>query len=202
MPATAILRVKDDKGNTYDIPAIRGKDGVSIVSIERTAGNGSAGTSDTYTITLSDGKTFDLFVYNGKDGNGKNGISPTISVEEITGGHRLTITDAAGTQTVDVLDGEDLQGWATVVNTDATVNVTLADKTEYRFPNATNVTINAPSDVTEYECWISIGGTDPTISFPSTMKCVGIDGREAYSNITDTEISIKDGKYIIGCVGS
>ena len=94
------------------------------------------------------------------------------------------------------------KAWAIVTDNATTVNITVADKTEYRFPNATNVTINAPSNTTEYECWISIGGNAPTISFPSTMECVGIDGRDVYSSITDTEISIKDGRYIIGCVGS
>lgn len=36
---------------------------------------------------------------------GKDGISPTISVKDIIGGHRLTIVDALGTKTIDVLDG-------------------------------------------------------------------------------------------------
>lgn len=37
--------------------------------------------------------------------NGKDGVSPTISIEDITGGHRLIIVDAAGRKTVDVLNG-------------------------------------------------------------------------------------------------
>lgn len=37
--------------------------------------------------------------------NGKDGVSPTISVEEISGGHRLIIVDAAGRKTTDVLHG-------------------------------------------------------------------------------------------------
>lgn len=36
---------------------------------------------------------------------GQDGISPEISVTAITGGNRITITDATGTKTVDVLDG-------------------------------------------------------------------------------------------------
>ena len=36
---------------------------------------------------------------------GEDGVSPTISSDSITGGHRLTITDADGTTTVDVMDG-------------------------------------------------------------------------------------------------
>ena len=47
----------------------------------------------------------------GKDGNdgqpGKDGTSPVISVSAITGGHRITITDANGTKAVDVMDGSD-----------------------------------------------------------------------------------------------
>ena len=40
--------------------------------------------------------------------NGKDGISPTISIENISGGHKLIIVDAVGRKTIDILDG--LQG--------------------------------------------------------------------------------------------
>lgn len=36
----------------------------------------------------------------------KDGISPTVEITEITGGHKVSITDANGTQTFDVMDGE------------------------------------------------------------------------------------------------
>lgn len=39
-----------------------------------------------------------------------NGVSPTVSVTEIDGGHRVTITDVNGTQSFDVMDGEDGSG--------------------------------------------------------------------------------------------
>lgn len=38
---------------------------------------------------------------------GDPGVSPTISVTDITGGHRVTITDATGAHSFDVMDGED-----------------------------------------------------------------------------------------------
>lgn len=38
--------------------------------------------------------------------NGKDGISPAVSVATIAGGHRITITDADGAKTVDVLNGQ------------------------------------------------------------------------------------------------
>ena len=37
---------------------------------------------------------------------GKDGVSPTLSISSITGGHRITITDAAGSKSFDVKDGE------------------------------------------------------------------------------------------------
>lgn len=37
--------------------------------------------------------------------NGKDGVSPTISVEDISGGHRLIIVDTTGKKTVDILNG-------------------------------------------------------------------------------------------------
>lgn len=38
---------------------------------------------------------------------GNDGVSPTISVSNITGGHRITITDKNGTKNIDVMDGTD-----------------------------------------------------------------------------------------------
>lgn len=37
--------------------------------------------------------------------SGKDGVSPTITITDITGGHRLTIVDTLGTKAIDVLDG-------------------------------------------------------------------------------------------------
>lgn len=47
-----------------------GDPGSSIRKIERTAGNGAAGTVDTYTVTLTDGSTTTFQVRNGADGKG------------------------------------------------------------------------------------------------------------------------------------
>ena len=42
--------------------------------------------------------------------NGAAGISPTVSVTDISGGHRVTITDKDGAKAFDVMDGKDGQG--------------------------------------------------------------------------------------------
>ena len=39
--------------------------------------------------------------------NGKDGVSPTVSVKDISGGHSLTITDVTGTKTINILDGKE-----------------------------------------------------------------------------------------------
>ena len=40
-----------------------------------------------------------------KGANGTDGVSPTVTVTDINGGHRVTITDATGAKTFDVMDG-------------------------------------------------------------------------------------------------
>ena len=48
--------------------------------------------------------------FNGKDGEdgiGKDGISPEVTTEQTANGTKITITDAKGTQTVEVLNGKD-----------------------------------------------------------------------------------------------
>lgn len=49
------------------------------------------------------------------DFRGEPGTSPTVTVQDIAGGHRIVITDATGTSSVDVTDGKD-----------ATVDATLS----------------------------------------------------------------------------
>lgn len=51
-------------------PGPQGNPGASIQKIERTSGTGAPGTTDTYTITLTDGRTSTFTVYNGANGEG------------------------------------------------------------------------------------------------------------------------------------
>ena len=70
--------------------------------------------------------TFDLWAgsklipVSGRDG--EDGYSPTVTVTDITGGHRVTITDASGDHTFDVMDGEDGSGGSSI-----TVDSALSD---------------------------------------------------------------------------
>ena len=51
-------------------PGGKGDTGTGIQSIELTSGTHAPGTTDTYTITFTDGSTFNFYVYNGADGQG------------------------------------------------------------------------------------------------------------------------------------
>ena len=64
---------------------------------------------------------------------GEDGISPTIAITDITGGHRITITDADGAHSWDVMDGEtptvpvqDVQVNGTSVLSNGVANVPIA----------------------------------------------------------------------------
>ena len=59
-------------------PGEPGENGSSIASIARTGGNGAPGTTDTYTITLTDGGTSTFQVYNGADGTGSGDMSRSV----------------------------------------------------------------------------------------------------------------------------
>lgn len=52
----------------------------------------------------------------GGGGSGTDGYSPTVSITDIQGGHRVTITDANGAHTFDVMDGEDGEGSSITVD--------------------------------------------------------------------------------------
>lgn len=66
----------------YDAGAFAGQDGAGIASIQKTSGTGAAGTTDTYTITLTNGSTATFQVYNGKDGkDGDPGYTPQKNVD-------------------------------------------------------------------------------------------------------------------------
>lgn len=75
--------------------------------------------------------------------DGAPGVSPTVAVTAITGGHRVTVTDADGTRSFDVLDGtdgDDGRGIASaVLNADYTLTLTYTDGTSYTTPSIRGV---------------------------------------------------------------
>ena len=84
-PPYMLAAGRGDKGDTGQngSKGDTGPAGVGIAGIERTAGDGSPGTADTYTITLTDGSTGTFTVYNGANGakgdRGADGTSFIVS---------------------------------------------------------------------------------------------------------------------------
>jgi hypothetical protein len=62
---------------------LQGPEGRGILKIERTSGTGAPGTTDIYTITLTDEATYTFQVYNGKDGEDGADGAPGKSAYEI-----------------------------------------------------------------------------------------------------------------------
>lgn len=97
------------KGEQGDV----GPTGASVDRIERTSGTGAPGTTDTYTVYLTDGQTGGTFqVYNGSNGTGSGDFMADGSVPMTgdlqMGGHKITNlaeptdnTDAASKEYVD-----------------------------------------------------------------------------------------------------
>ena len=106
---------KDGQDGSPGADGKDGEDGTSVTVTNVSESNVDGGTN---VVTFSDGKK--LNIKNGSKGsdgapgadgspgtNGKDGVSPTIAVSAITGGNRLTITDANGSKNVDVMNGKD-----------------------------------------------------------------------------------------------
>ena len=96
------------------VPGTDGQDGVGIQSVEQTTTSTEDGGTNVVTVTKTDGTTSTFYVRNGSRGStgpagsdGQDGVSPLVSVSEITGGHRVSIQDADGTSSFDVMDGQD-----------------------------------------------------------------------------------------------
>ena len=88
-----------------------GHDGTSIKSIERTAGTGAQGTTDTYTVTLTDGSKTTFQIYNGKDGSSIQSIQRTVGngAPGTMDTYTITLTDGSKT-TFQVYNGRDGEG--------------------------------------------------------------------------------------------
>mgnify|MGYP004462311981 FL=1 len=128
---------KDGTNGTNGVDGTNGTDGRGITSIVRTAGDGSAGTVDTYTITYTDETTTTFSVRNGANGtDGTNGTNGTdgrgiVSIERTSGTgaagttdtYTITYTDST-TSTFTVVNGADGTG------AEITVDSAVSDTSE------------------------------------------------------------------------
>lgn len=57
--------------------------GATITNVAKTAGDSSPWTTDTYTISLSDGQAFNFFVYHGRDGSGSGDMLKSANLSDL-----------------------------------------------------------------------------------------------------------------------
>ena len=100
-------------------PGDDGENGVGINSFVKTSGNGAAGTTDTYTITFTNGVTSAITVYNGSNGtngedgeDGKDGITPIFTNIDATIGYN------SGLPSVTVTSGVSNNAYSLIFNFD------------------------------------------------------------------------------------
>jgi len=112
-----------------------GPQGVSVENIQLTSGNHAPGTTDTYTITLSNDSTFQFTVYNGANGAGAGDLMADGSVPMTgplnMGGNKITNLGAPGADT-DAVRKSDLDAVAAEVDgiLDGTTPVHLSPATD------------------------------------------------------------------------
>lgn len=100
------------------LAALRGPAGETITDISRTSGTGAPGTVDTYTVTTSTGRTWPLYLYNGKDGQGAGDM--TAAVYDPTG--KKTDVFSYVDQKVANIPTPDVSGQIGSHNTDGTAH--------------------------------------------------------------------------------
>lgn len=111
----------------------------SPCTLKATKENDDGSITVTFSWTGSDGveETQDVIIPAGPQGTqgeqgekGINGVSPNVTITEIDGGHTITITDADGTQSFNVLNGADgYSPSAKVEKENGVVTITITDKT-------------------------------------------------------------------------
>lgn len=115
---------------------------------------------------------------------GEPGTSPAVTVQDIAGGHRIVITDATGTSSVDVMDGKrgdpGKQG-----DTGATPELTIGTVEEGDAPSAT-ITGTAKNPVLNLTLKSGAPGKDATVDATLSQS-----GKAADAKVTGDELARK-----------
>lgn len=158
----SVLKIKDSQGNWVGVPQIKGDKG-------DTGATGPQGP---------------------KGDSGTDGISPTVTITPITGGHRITITDKDGEHSADVMDGHN--GMVTEYVTGTTPTITAQADTRYVCGEVATLDFT-PSATGICDVVFTSGSTPTVVTLPSTVKFP--DGAFTAEADTTYEINILDGIY-------
>jgi hypothetical protein len=125
----------------------------------------------------------------GQDGApGQDGFSPVVAVQDISGGHRVTITDKDGAKQFDVMNGKDGEGGtgggsSAIVDVVSLPEVDINKNVIYRLVTATFVFNGSPIDEFICECVNEL----PEVGYPATNFTM--DEIHAYYNVADNSVS-------------
>lgn len=115
-----------------------------------------------------------------KGTDGTDGVSPTIAVTDINGGHRVAITDATGTKTFDVMDGtQEISEAVKAVIEEAkpfvvTIQITTSSGGGKTYTaDKTYAEIKAAIDAGKC-CYAITTGLEMNILFPALVSSVGV----------------------------
>ena len=115
-----------------------------------------------------------------KGTDGTDGVSPTVTVTDINGGHRVAITDATGTKTFDVMDGtQDISEAVAAVIEEAkpfvvTIQITTSSGGGKTYTaDKTYAEIKAAIDAGKC-CYAITTGLEMNILFPALVSSVGV----------------------------
>jgi hypothetical protein len=160
---------------------LKGRDGTSIGSLEKTA---SVGVTDTYTITLTDGETYTFEVTNGTSISNISYTSSSGNVDTYT----ITLTDGS-TQTFQVTNGEDF-----TVPTDGVIYYDGTD-----VPDGYEET-SAPSGSGAYATIddnnVSVATTYSSSKIEQLISGIGGGGVDYSTTEQDTGLEWVDGSHI------
>lgn len=130
---------------------------------------------------------------------GEDGFSPTVDVTEINGGHQVTITDAEGTHTFDVMDGQDGTGGGTagVSSFNGRQGAVTPQKGDY---NASMIEISPPTGMTAtnvqesvYELFQFVSEGKALIASAVTDKGVETAADASFQTMHDNILAIPSG---------
>lgn len=135
--------------------------------------------------TVTDGKVTEWeFGSAGGGGGGQDGFSPIVAVTDITGGHRISITDIDGTKTFDVMDGVDGTGTDGFSPTVTVTNITGGHRV-----SITDATGTKTFDVMDGS---GSGGSSVSIDDTLTVSGAAADAKAAGDRISDLDSRVTD----------
>ena len=106
--------------------------------------------------------------------DGEDGFSPEITVEDITGGHRIIIVDAEGSSLLDIMDGVDGEDGRGIVSVEKTGTSGLVDTYTITYTDGTTTTFTVTNGKDGVDGKDGIDGISPVATVSQTSTGVRI----------------------------